>query len=90
MHYTKEMIERYTDKHGNLDLNGTNITSLPDDLTVDGSLYLEGTNITSLPDNLTVGGSLYLKGTNITSLPSNLTVGGEIIGFMNVTQKIKG
>ena len=63
---------------GYLDLEGTNITSLPDNLTVGGSLDLEGTNITSLPDNLTVGGSLDLEGTNITSLPDNLTVGGSL------------
>ncbi|MFR1813180.1 hypothetical protein, partial [Dysgonomonas capnocytophagoides] len=48
---------------GYLDLGGTQITALPDNLTVGGSLNLEGTRITALPDNLTVGGSLYLKGT---------------------------
>ena len=51
---------------GYLDLEGTGITSLPDNLTVGGSLDLRGTGITSLPDNLTVGGSLYLRGTGIT------------------------
>ena len=61
---------------GSLYLEGTGITSLPDNLTVGGSLYLEGTGITSLPDNLTVGGFLDLRGTGITSLPDNLTVGG--------------
>ena len=51
---------------GYLDLNGTGITSLPDNLTVGGYLDLEGcTGITSLPDNLTVGGNLYLRGTGI-------------------------
>lgn len=59
-----------------LDLCGTQITSLSDNLTVDGSLDLCDTQITSLPDNLTVGGSLDLCGTQITSLPNNLTVGG--------------
>jgi len=63
---------------GYLDLRGTQITSLPDNLTVGGSLDLRGTQITSLPDNLTVGGSLYLRGTQITSLPDNLTVGGSL------------
>ena len=43
---------------GDLDLRGTAITSLPDNLTVGGGLYLQGTAITSLPDNLTVGGGL--------------------------------
>ena len=50
---------------GWLDLEGTNITALPDNLTVGGSLDLRGTNITALPDNLTVGGWLDLEGTNI-------------------------
>ena len=34
---------------GNLDLCGTQITSLPDNLTVGGGLYLCDTPITSLP-----------------------------------------
>ena len=63
---------------GYLDLSGTQITSLPDNLTVGGSLNLSGTQITSLPDNLTVGGYLDLSGTQITSLPDNLTVGGSL------------
>ena len=63
---------------GDLYLRGTNITSLPDNLSVGGSLDLEGTNITSLPENLSVGGYLDLRETNITSLPENLSVGGEL------------
>ena len=42
---------------GSLDLSGTQITALPDGLTVGGSLDLSGTQITALPDGLTVGGS---------------------------------
>lgn len=64
--------------NNSLNLQGTGITSLPDNLTVANSLYLQGTPITSLPDNLTVGGSLYLLGTAITSLPDNLIVGGSL------------
>ena len=72
----QEMMER---NGGNLDLRGTGITSLPDNLTVGGSLDIEGcTGITSLPENLTVGGSIDLRGTGITSLPDNLTVGGSL------------
>ena len=64
---------------GYLDLRGTGITVLPDNLTVGGSLDLENcTGITVLPDNLTVGGYLYLRGTGITALPDNLTVGGYL------------
>ena len=51
---------------GSLDLRGTQITALPDNLTVGGWLYLSGTQITALPDNLTVGGWLDLRGTQIT------------------------
>ena len=52
---------------GYLDLSGTKITALPDNLTVGGSLDLSGTKITALPDNLTVGGYLDLRGTQITA-----------------------
>lgn len=76
MQYTIEQLEEMMDEDGWLDLRGTKITSLPDNLTVGGSLDLSRTNITSLPDNLTVGGSLDLSGTTITSLPDNITVGG--------------
>jgi len=77
--------DRYTiDKDFNinveewLDLEGTNITSLPDNLSVGGWLDLDGTDITSLPNDLSVGWSLDLRGTNITSLPDNLSVGENI------------
>ncbi|MCX4384302.1 MAG: hypothetical protein OSJ39_00715, partial [Clostridia bacterium] len=56
----------------------TQITALPDNLTVGGWLDLRGTQITALPDNLTVGGWLDLSGTQITALPDNLTVGGNL------------
>ncbi|MDK9606637.1 hypothetical protein QQF30_18010, partial [Lelliottia sp. V104_15] len=57
---------------------GTQITALPDGLTVGGWLDLEGTQITALPDGLTVGGWLDLEGTQITALPDGLTVGGGL------------
>ena len=64
---------------GSLDLRGTGITALPDNLTVGGYLDLENcTGITALPDNLTVGDYLDLRGTGITALPDNLTVGGYL------------
>ena len=46
---------------GSLDLEGTQITALPENLTVGGSLDLRGTQITALPENLTVGGYLLSK-----------------------------
>ena len=70
----KETIKDFIAKYGNLsmldgnryegylDLNGTQITSLPEGLTVGGSLDLRGTGITSLPEGLTVGGYLDLEG----------------------------
>ena len=65
--YTLEELQNIMNANGgSLDLRGTGITALPDNLTVGGSLYLEGTGITALPDNLTVGGSLDLEGTGIT------------------------
>ncbi|MBG6243421.1 MAG: hypothetical protein EKE20_17220 [Candidatus Symbiopectobacterium sp. Dall1.0] len=64
---------------GDLSLLGrTDITSLPEGLSVGGSLYLRGTGITSLPEGLSVGGSLNLRGTGITSLPEGLSVGGSL------------
>ena len=63
---------------GNLDLENTPITSLPDNLIVGGDLYLTNSKITSLPDNLTVSGWLDLYNTPITSLPNNLKVGGGL------------
>ena len=53
-----ETVTRY-DLSGFLDLRGTQITSLPDNLKVGGSLDLRGTQITSLPENLNVGGKIY-------------------------------
>jgi hypothetical protein len=56
---------------GNIDLKGTHITELPDNLHVGGYLDLRRTQITELPDNLHVGSSLYLGRTQITELPNN-------------------
>ena len=56
--YTLEVKDGKLYYGGWLDLSNTQITSLPDNLTVGGSLDLRNTQITSLPDNLTVGGRL--------------------------------
>ena len=82
MNYTLDELKKRMDRHGNLDLRGTSITVLPDNLTVGGSLDLSGTPITALPDNLTVGDSLDLYGTQITVLPDNLTV-GDVLDLRN-------
>jgi hypothetical protein len=52
-----------TTVEGNLDLDNSKITKLPDNLTVMGNLYLSDTSIDSLPYDLTVGGNLSLRNT---------------------------
>ena len=91
MTYTLEELNEMMKKSGgSLDLRETQITSLPENLTVSGWIDLRGTQITSLPDNLTVGGWLYLRGTQITSLPDNLTVGGSLdLRGTQITNKAK-
>ena len=79
MTYTLEQLKKMMDSaEGSLDLSGTQITSLPQGLTVAGDLYLSGTPITTLPQGLTLAGDLDLRGTRITSLPKGLTVGGSL------------
>ena len=56
----------------------TNISELPDNLTVNGWLTIENTNITKLPNNLSVNKWLGLKQTKITELPEDLRVGHYI------------
>jgi hypothetical protein len=77
---------------GYLDLQGTNITSLPEGLKVGGTLYLQGTNITSLPEGLKVAGVLDLnRCTSLTSLPEGLEVGSYLdIEGTKITSLPKG
>ncbi len=57
---------------GNLSLSDSPITSLPNNLHVEGYLDLRSCEqLTSLPDNLHVEGGLDLIGTRITNLPEN-------------------
>ena len=63
---------------GSLDLFDTDITELPNRLSVEGNLDLSGTDITELPEDLSVGGYLDLNGTNIAELPNGLSVGGDL------------
>ena len=71
---------------GDLDLRGTLITSLPNNLKVGRDLWLGYSKITSLPNDLQVGGRLDLRGTLITSLPDNLKVGGDLwLGDSKIT-----
>jgi hypothetical protein len=62
-----------------LDLRGSHIIKLPNDLHVGGILnaaYSEG--LTEFPDKLHVERDLWLNSTNITNLPKYLYVGGDL------------
>jgi len=76
--YTLEVKDGKPYWDGYLDLGGTNIAKLPDNLIVGGSLDLYYTKITKLPDNLVVGHCLCLYDTFITELPNNLVIGGSL------------
>ena len=68
MKLTLEKAKALMDQNnGGLDLRGTEITALPENLTVGGWLDLSHSEITELPDNLTVGGNLDLSYTGITN-----------------------
>ena len=89
MEYTIEQLnEIMEENNGNLNLFHTNITKLPDNLTVKGFLDLSCTNITQLPDNLTINGSLYLCHTKISQLPNNLTLNGNLSLFYSPITKL--
>jgi len=63
---------------GDLDLSGSKIKKLPNDLKVTGTLLLQGTAIKELPTGLEVGYELNLCGTKITRLPKDLKVKGHL------------
>lgn len=63
---------------GNLHLDGSKVTALPDGLEVPGILDLSNSEIMALPKRMRVGGDLDLTGTAITALPEDLQVGGKI------------
>ena len=66
---------------GNLYFGGcTDLTALPENLSVRGNLSLDGcTGLTALPENLSVGGRLSLSYcTSLTALPENLSVGDHL------------
>lgn len=77
------------ENNGHLDLYNTEITELPENLTVGCDLYLSFTEITELPKGLKVGGDLDLRNTPITKLPDNLKVDGNIFGDPNLQPAIK-
>jgi len=65
--------------HGDLDLSATEITWLPDNLTVEGDLCLMYCwYIEVLPANLHVSGKLTITYTKIRAIPADLDVRGRI------------
>jgi len=79
--------EGQTEYDGYLNLRNTDITHLPDNMTVSGCLSLYCADITHLPKSLSVFGDMSIRNTNITHLPDNLEVGGNLdIRNTNVTQ----
>jgi hypothetical protein len=63
------LTEEDLDVKGDLDLDYSNITSLPEGLKVGGDLSLMNSYVEELPEGLEVGGDLILVGTEIESLP---------------------
>jgi hypothetical protein len=63
---------------GDLILNHSAITSLPEGLRVQGDLSLFASATKTLPEGLYVKGSLDVSHTYIESLPDNLYVGGDL------------
>lgn len=57
-----------------LDLTGSDIERLPDNLVLKGSLRLFGAALTRLPTGLSVGEELDVKGTDIAAFPDDLSV----------------
>lgn len=79
LHAPEVMTDEDLNVEGSLNLfNNSKITSLPDNLKVEGSLYLGSTKITSLPNNLQVGGGLHLSYSQISSIPNNLQAEGDL------------
>lgn len=72
----KQIMER---SGGNLNLRGTPITSLPENLTVGGSLYLIGTQITKLPDTLKVSDSVLHTNPNLKKRPEHKLHDGDYV-----------
>lgn len=62
-----------------LELNGTNIKKLPDDLTVTGSFIIyRDTGLKKLPKGLFVEEILEITGVNLTEIPKDLVVGRSL------------
>jgi hypothetical protein len=78
--------------NGDINMEYSNIESLPEGLYVNGDLSLFGSEIKSLPKDLYVSENLYVGYCdNITSLPEGLYVGGNLsIAKTNISSLPKG
>lgn len=68
--------------NGCLDLYKCGLTSLPDDLTIDGDFVCSNNNLSNLPENLTVNGYLFCvnqKDGIKLELPKSAKVTGKFI-----------
>ena len=63
---------------GYLDIYGTKITKLPEDLYVDSWLDISYTNITHLPDNLRVEDDIYAINSKLIYIPDDFNVNGSL------------
>ncbi len=65
---------------GNFDLTGTDITSLPCNISASGNITLSrNSHLTSLKTNMSAGGNIYISdNTSLTSLNCDIFAGGEI------------
>lgn len=63
---------------GNLNLNWSDVESLPDNLFVPGNLYMYNCSIKDLPRGLIVGGDLNISKTLVERLPDDLVIGGNL------------
>jgi len=72
-----ELTEGDLTVNGSLNLTKFKLSSLPDNLRVNGNMWLDYSDrLYSLPDNLYVEGNLSVEFTDISSIPNNLYVGG--------------
>jgi hypothetical protein len=72
---------------GHMFLTGSQVTQLPEGLSVGGSLFLGMSNVFELPENLNVKESLSLCHSHVIYLPTGLSVGRSI--YMNRNQDIE-
>ena len=64
--------------HDSLNLEDSEVTELPGELTVEGSLNISSSKITELPNNLSVNGYLDITNTKIIKLPADIKVDGKV------------